>query len=130
MPVNMAYHIAISIDCYDYNTLKYIRNPFLYLVVAPLATLAMLFLHNAIPTNQLSLFPVPEESVQIFADGIDANGNSAVEWINQAENKFRCHLKPGADYPYCGYVRILGNSLSEGINLSQYEGFKIKLKYA
>ncbi|MDN4503853.1 GGDEF domain-containing protein [Alteromonadaceae bacterium BrNp21-10] len=109
--------------------MRNINSPFLYLVVAPLVTLMMLFLHEFIPSKQLSLLPITEDNSRLFADNVEAGGQSSVSWLNQKELRFSCNLKPGVMYPYCGFVRTLGNGIDEGIDLSQYEGFRIHLNY-
>jgi diguanylate cyclase (GGDEF)-like protein len=66
---------------------------------------------------------------QRIYDDLLNGGSSEVQWVDQERDRWRCIIKDGFDYPYCGHELYLNNSLLEGVDLSQYSRMRIGLRY-
>ena len=54
---------------------------------------------------------------------------SEVYWIDQDNDEWRCLIKEGFSYPYCGHELYLNNSFVDGVDLSDYSAMRLRLNY-
>lgn len=103
-------------------------------LAAGLLTVLALIAHQYIPNK--TLVALPNESLSGFLYSGDAGSDgygkhSSVPssyWIDKNANRWSCHFKVQDNFS-CGYSLSFGPSPTQGIDLSGYDGFKVKLKY-
>ncbi len=70
-----------------------------------------------------------EDHTRRIYDDVLNGGFSEAEWVNQANGEWKCTLKEGFAYPYCGHELYLKNSFVSGVDLSAFKTMRIWLKY-
>ena len=106
-------------------------------------TLLILAVHPFVPDRKLVLHPQPSTMINIYSDEWD-NGNSSIAWKDPNSFTAECHLRDGANYPFCGlaikfYDQIKTPQASNNqddnvgitdVDLSQYDGLLIEFDYS
>ncbi|HMU65800.1 MAG TPA: hypothetical protein PKE57_01565 [Cellvibrionaceae bacterium] len=96
--------------------------------VAALLTLAGIVLHQVMPLKSLSLYPSSAFKSELYGLKRE-NGQSSVRWIDESRQLFYCDFKPADPYS-CGYTLALGADATHGLDLSDYDGLKLTLRYS
>ena len=90
-------------------------------------TIAVLVLQKDFPNTELQLVPSDQTHPAIFGPEL-APGTPSIEWLNDKNTKFKCINEPDFEYS-CGYSLALSGELASGLDLTQYDHFKIRLKH-
>ncbi len=90
-------------------------------------TIVVLVVQKDLPSTELQLVPSDQTYPAIFGSEL-APGTPSVEWLNDKSTKFKCVNKADFDYS-CGYSLALTGELASGLDLTQYDHFKIRLKH-
>ena len=72
--------------------------------------------------------PQDDHTRRIYDDVLNG-GFSEVHWVDQSTDEWKCIIKDGFAYPYCGHELYLNNSFVEGVDLSSYRPMRLWLKY-
>lgn len=60
---------------------------------------------------------------------LDVGGSSKIVWLNEEKKEWKCVIREGVDYPYCGYRIYLDDGLKNGLDLSRFDSFNIWISY-
>lgn len=93
---------------------------------AVLLTFFVIAAHQYLPPKILTLHPNPERWSWIF--GPEHQGSPSADWIDREYGHFWCNYKPGDVYS-CGWSVNLGPERTEGMDLSNYDGFNVVIHY-
>lgn len=72
--------------------------------------------------------PRDDHTRRIYDDVLNG-GFSEVHWVDQPNEQWKCIIKGGYEYPFCGYEMYLNNSFVEGVDLSSYRSMRLLLDY-
>ncbi len=72
--------------------------------------------------------PRDDHTRRIYDDVLNG-GFSEAHWVDQPNDEWKCIIKGGFAYPYCGHELYLNNSFVEGVNLSDYHSMRLWLNY-
>lgn len=91
-----------------------------------IATLLAIVAHQFLPSKRLALVPGDELVTDIYADEI-GGGKSHASWIDEEQLHWRCDVREGAPYRYCGFHLLFEQDPGRGLDLSKYDAVKVKL---
>lgn len=95
-------------------------------LLAVLITICVIAAHRYLPSKVLPLYPDSQRLSWIY--GPSHQGTESAEWVDRNINHFRCNFIPGDVYS-CGWSLNLGPDRTTGIDLSNYDGFNISIRY-
>ncbi|WP_062057489.1 diguanylate cyclase [Cellvibrio sp. OA-2007] len=95
-------------------------------LIAGLLTVMALFAQQYIPQKSLTIFPNSNFPHSIYGDP-HSDGTPSAEWIDEANDIWRCNFYREDPFS-CGYSLTLGSNYIKGIDLTEYDGFNIKIK--
>ncbi len=91
-----------------------------------LLTVVLIYLSDAILHNVITISPNSHQRYELYNDSINGGNTQAHVLDDKEYYQWQCLLKKGkTNYPYCGFAIELGESLSQGINLSNYNNIKL-----
>jgi diguanylate cyclase (GGDEF) domain len=103
-----------------YNLIRFIA-----VIVTLLAVLAQYYA----PKKQFDLHPSSITSHSIYS-AVDPNtGRQSATWISESREDWACTYTASLEFG-CGYSLSWGSDPSHGMDLSRYDGFKIKIHYS
>ncbi|WP_111641496.1 GGDEF domain-containing protein [Marinimicrobium alkaliphilum] len=83
-----------------------------------------------LPDRRLVLLPSEDLVLFLYSDGEEPNGNSEVTWIDESRHHFRCSVRPGANYLYCGFNLMIERESGEGIDLTGFDRLEMTLSHS
>lgn len=96
-------------------------------LLAGLLTLAALFLQHLIPPKAFTLHPNTSISGALYGHQ-RAAGTPSAYWLDESQHHFYCDYIPSDPYS-CGYTLALGADPTQGVDLTDYEGLQLKIRY-
>ncbi|TVZ39076.1 diguanylate cyclase (GGDEF)-like protein [Alteromonadaceae bacterium 2753L.S.0a.02] len=97
-------------------------------IVAVFFTLTLIVGERYLPEKQFQAIPGDKLLFELFSD-IDYGGKSTVEWINEKNNEWRCHVIRSDVYAGCGASMVFSYRPYEVFDLSKYSAVEISLSY-
>lgn len=67
--------------------------------------------------------------VTAVRDDAEIGGDSVVEPLSSPDFSWRCELRSGTAYPFCGFEILLGRDRTGGLDLSRYDRLRMHLRY-
>ncbi len=99
----------------------------IFRLLAGLLTVAVIVAQHYIPPKIWPLRPNPAVMNALYFHA-RPNGTNSAYWVDQQKDHFHCDYAVG-DPHSCGYTLNFDPDLSRGVDLSNYDGFWINLKY-
>lgn len=91
-------------------------------------TLLAIILRPWILVSSHVIDPQDDHTRRIYDDVLNG-GFSEVHWVDQPNDEWKCIIKEGFAYPFCGHELYLNNSFVDGIDLSGYSTMRLWLDY-
>ena len=99
-------------------------------LLALILTFASVAAKSFLPQKSLSLIPGdPNKTPYYLSEQADTTGKKAVYWVNYEQPHYRCDYKTNTANQSCALTFSLSQSRIQGINLQQFSGMKIDIKY-
>lgn len=98
------------------------------LILLVLASLALLAVGPNLLRTRLLIQPGGGFDTAVRNDR-EIGGNSLVEPLADAGFSWRCELRSGTAYPFCGFEILLDPQRASGLDLSRYERLRLRLDY-
>lgn len=95
-------------------------------LLAGVLTVAVIFIQHFLPPRVFSIRPNPDFTGILYGHQHE-NGLSAY-WIDEEKQHFHCEYLETDPYS-CGYTLSLGPDATKGMDLSTYDGLRLKIKY-
>ncbi len=100
------------------------------LLLALILTFAAIAAKSFLPQKTLLLIPGDANTTPYYlSEQLDSTGNKAVYWINYEQPHYRCNYKVHTINPSCALTFSMSQSRIQGMNLQQFSGMKIDIKY-
>jgi len=96
-------------------------------LLAGVLTVMAIIAQKYLPQRTLTIFPNPNVPHSLYGD-THKDGSSSAEWLDEANDIWRCNFYREDKFS-CGYSLSFNPDYTKGIDLSQFDGFKLKLSY-